>query len=147
MDEILIQNVWNCYRHKVRTFWETHKIWKNLPHGFDKSADLLSKRQNHKEDFFQILCVSQKVRALLDYYSLGWALRYFLSNYFPFLWNCHFKTFHKIIKPFKVFINPFLVFLKPLSISKIFPANFQNNKNVWNKCSLDVNRGKVILKF
>ena len=37
---------------KVRTFWETHKIWKNLPHGFDKSADLLSKRQNHEEDFF-----------------------------------------------------------------------------------------------
>ena len=22
---------------KVRTFWETPKIWKNLPHGFDKS--------------------------------------------------------------------------------------------------------------
>ena len=41
---------------KVRTFWETHKIWKNLPHGFDKSADLLSKRQNHEEDIFK-LCV------------------------------------------------------------------------------------------
>ena len=39
---------------KVRTFWETHKIWKNLPHGFDKSADLLSKRQNHEEDFFKL---------------------------------------------------------------------------------------------
>ena len=23
---------------KVRTFWETHKIWKSLPHGFDKLA-------------------------------------------------------------------------------------------------------------
>ena len=44
---------------KVRTFWETHKIWKNLPHGFDKSADLLSKRQNHREDFFK-LCVLLK---------------------------------------------------------------------------------------
>ena len=32
--------------NKVRTFWETHKIWKNLPLGFDKSADLLSKPQN-----------------------------------------------------------------------------------------------------
>ena len=41
---------------KVWTFWETHKIWKNLPYGFDKSADLLSKRQNHKADFFK-LCV------------------------------------------------------------------------------------------
>ena len=40
----------DCY--KVWTFWETHKIWKNLLHGFEKSADLLSKRQNHKEDFF-----------------------------------------------------------------------------------------------
>ena len=49
---------------KVRTFWETQKIWKNLPHGFDKSADLLSKRQNHEEDFFQIMCASQKVRTL-----------------------------------------------------------------------------------
>ena len=45
-------------------FWETHKIWKNLPHGFDKLADLLSKRQNHEEDFFQIMCASQKVRTL-----------------------------------------------------------------------------------
>jgi hypothetical protein len=44
---------------KVRTFWETPKIWKNLPHGFGKSADLLSKRQNHEEDFFK-LCVLLK---------------------------------------------------------------------------------------
>ena len=43
----------------VRTFWETHKIWKNLPHGFEKSPDLLSKRQNHEEDFFR-LCVLLK---------------------------------------------------------------------------------------
>ena len=28
------------------------KFEKNLPHGFDKSADLLSKRQNPEEDFF-----------------------------------------------------------------------------------------------
>ena len=32
------------------------KFEKNLPHGFDKLADLLSKRQNHEEDFFK-LCV------------------------------------------------------------------------------------------
>ena len=25
---------------KVRTFWETHTIWKNLPYGFGKWADL-----------------------------------------------------------------------------------------------------------
>ena len=35
-----------------------------LCNGFDKSADLLSKRQNHKEDFFQIMWASQKVRTL-----------------------------------------------------------------------------------
>ena len=40
------------------------KLKKNLPHGFYKSADLLSKRQNHEEDFFQIMCASQKVRTL-----------------------------------------------------------------------------------
>ena len=40
------------------------KFKKNLPHGFDKSADLLSKRQNHEEDLFQIMCASQKVRFL-----------------------------------------------------------------------------------
>ena len=44
---------------EVGTFWETHKIWKNLHHGFDKSADLLSKRQNYEEDFFK-LCVLLK---------------------------------------------------------------------------------------
>jgi hypothetical protein len=32
---------------------------KNLPHGFDKSADLLSKGQNHEEYFFK-LCVLLK---------------------------------------------------------------------------------------
>ena len=44
---------------KVWTFLETHEIRKNLPHGFDKSADLLSKRQNHEDDFFK-LCVLLK---------------------------------------------------------------------------------------
>ena len=41
------------------------KFEKNLPHGFDKSADLLSNRQNHAEDFSK-LCVSQKVQTLQD---------------------------------------------------------------------------------
>ena len=45
---------------KVQTFWETHKIWKNLPHGFDKSADLLSKHQNHEEDFFKLSLLLKK---------------------------------------------------------------------------------------
>ena len=35
------------------------KFEKNLPHGFGKSADLLSKRQNHEEEFFK-LCVLLK---------------------------------------------------------------------------------------
>ena len=74
---------------KVRTFWETHKIWKNLPNGFDKSADLLSKCQNHEEDFFQIMCASQKVRTLLTYnnalvekfeLSLNWAKNHFMTR-------------------------------------------------------------------
>ena len=40
--------------------WKTNKIWKNLPHGFDKSADLPSKRQNHEEDFFSnYMCFSK----------------------------------------------------------------------------------------
>ena len=44
---------------------EKHKKFeKNLPYGLDKSADLLSKRQNHEEDFFQIMCDSQKVRTV-----------------------------------------------------------------------------------
>ena len=51
---------------KVQTFWETHKIWKNLPRGFDKSADLLNKRQNLKEDFFEIMCASQKVQTFIE---------------------------------------------------------------------------------
>ena len=48
---------------KVRTFWEAHIVWKNLPHGFDKSADILTKRQNHNEDFFK-LCVLLKKSGL-----------------------------------------------------------------------------------
>ena len=64
---------------KVKTFWETHKIWKNLPHDVDKSADLLSKGQNHEEDFFQIMCASQTVQTLTlfplgrdNFYYITW---------------------------------------------------------------------------
>ena len=36
------------------------KFEKNLPHGFDKSADLLSKHQNHEEDFFKSCVLLKK---------------------------------------------------------------------------------------
>ena len=42
-------------------FSEKHsKFEKNLLHGFDKPADLLSKRQNHEEDFFKICVLLRK---------------------------------------------------------------------------------------
>ena len=46
-----------CFRGIKFRLSEKHtKFEKNLHYGFDKSADLLSKRQNHEEDFFKI-CV------------------------------------------------------------------------------------------
>ena len=46
---------------KVQIFWEAVKILKkNLPHVFDKSADLLSKHQNHEEDVFKICVLLRK---------------------------------------------------------------------------------------
>ena len=39
------------------------KFEKNLPYGFDKLADFVSKHQNREGDFFK-LCASQKVRTL-----------------------------------------------------------------------------------
>ena len=36
------------------------KFEKNLPHGFEKSADLLSRCQNHEEDFFKICVLLRK---------------------------------------------------------------------------------------
>ena len=51
------------YLHKVQTFWETHKIWKNLPHGFGKSAD---QRQNHEEDFFKSCVLLKKSELYLS---------------------------------------------------------------------------------
>ena len=38
---------------KFGLFEKHKKFKKNLPHCFDKSADLLCKRQNHEEDFFK----------------------------------------------------------------------------------------------
>ena len=63
-------SIWR-WEGKVRTFWETHKIWKNLLHGFDKSADLLSKPWRR---FFQIMCASQKVRTLWSQFpsAIAW---------------------------------------------------------------------------
>ena len=40
------------------------EVEKSLPRGFDKSNDLLSKCQNHEEDFFRIMCASQKFQTL-----------------------------------------------------------------------------------
>ena len=70
---------------KVWTFWETHKIWKKLPHGFDKSADLLSKRQNHEKDFFKF-CVllkkselySEMLRIVIGHFCLREKMKIFL---------------------------------------------------------------------
>ena len=38
---------------------EKKKLKKNLPNGFEKSADLLSKCQNHEEDIFKYVCFSE----------------------------------------------------------------------------------------
>ena len=40
------------------------KFEKKIPHGFDKSADLLSKCQNNKDDFFKLYLFSQKLQTL-----------------------------------------------------------------------------------
>ena len=50
------------------------KFEKNLLHGFDKSADLLSKHQNHEEDFFK-LCVILKKSELYNCTILQYKLR------------------------------------------------------------------------
>ena len=46
----------NCLLTAIKfNLIEKHtKFERNLPHGFDKSADLLSRRQNHEEDFFKL---------------------------------------------------------------------------------------------
>ena len=45
--------IWSLYLHNVIGKKHT-KLEKNLHRGFDKSADLLSKRQNHKEKFLKL---------------------------------------------------------------------------------------------
>ena len=44
---------------KVRTFWEAHIIWKNLPHGFDMTVNQLI-WQNHEDDFFKFCVFLEK---------------------------------------------------------------------------------------
>ena len=72
---LMLRRLWTSYLSTwklVRSFWqkqltvkfrfsEKHtKIWKINPYGFDKSADLLSKRQNHEGDFFSnYVCFSK----------------------------------------------------------------------------------------
>ena len=85
---------------KVRTFWEALKIWKNLPHGFDKSADLLSKRQNHEEDFSNYVCFSK---------SPNFKFWLFLTKNDDF----YFKLRKKF--PNRTSLRPLKMFLKPVS--------------------------------
>ena len=47
------KGVYNYFCCKVRTFWEAHKFWKNLPYGFDVYLVNQLICQNHKEDFFK----------------------------------------------------------------------------------------------
>ena len=47
---------------KVWTSWKAHKNLCNLPHAL---YIYLVNKKKHEEDFFQILCASQKVRTLL----------------------------------------------------------------------------------
>ena len=63
---------------KVRTFWETHKIWKNLPRGFDD-----------EDIFFQILCASQKVQTLCIRFRL--TVRIFLRGLWLRRWLCYIR--------------------------------------------------------
>ena len=51
---------------KVQLFWKGQKNLKKSPPFFDKLADLLGKRQNKQERFFQILWPSHNVLTLED---------------------------------------------------------------------------------
>ena len=56
---------------KFRLSEKHTKLEKNLPHSFDKSADLLSNRQNHEEDLFK-LCVHHCPYLILYVKSQNW---------------------------------------------------------------------------
>ena len=46
------------------------KFKKKLPHGFDKSADFLSKLQNHEEEFFKSYVLLKKFKLYLNWVSV-----------------------------------------------------------------------------
>ena len=50
----------NYFFLKFGLFEKHSKFEINLPYGFDKSADLLSKRQSHKKYFFKICLLFRK---------------------------------------------------------------------------------------
>ena len=56
---------WGALRVKFRL----SKIHKNIPYGFDKSADLLIKCQNHVEDFFKLCVFLKKSELYMMNYS------------------------------------------------------------------------------
>ena len=50
------------FKHQIVKFGlsgKHTKFEKNLSRGFEKSADLLSKCQNHEEDIFKYVCFSE----------------------------------------------------------------------------------------
>ena len=55
-----------------------------VPHGFDKSADLLSKRQNHEEDFFKLSVLLKKSELYLISILLIQVCMKLLESYFLF---------------------------------------------------------------
>ena len=48
------------------------KFEQNLPHGFDKSNGLLSKLQNHEEDFFKLCVLLKKSKLYKNVTAFFW---------------------------------------------------------------------------
>ena len=61
----------NLYLLKFGLSEKHTRFEKNLPHGFDKSANLLSKRQNHEEDFFKLCVLLRKFELYTCNFTFG----------------------------------------------------------------------------
>ena len=68
---------------KVRTFWEAHKIWKNLPHGLDfylvNFKSKLSRREFFQKQTNEFVLTSMG-RVFICFFGRNWRLQKGISK-------------------------------------------------------------------
>ena len=121
---------------KFRLSEKHTKFEKNLPNGFDKSVDLLSKRQNHEEDFSNYVCFSKSLnfnkipfhKNIVPYRQKKWVFQFSDTTKMHLFKKQHMRLALSISKCYLVFYLNFNFVVKHCARKKHNIMSFKKTK-------------------